>query len=1654
MDSLINNCSYREENDVSEDASSCTTPCTQTPIKTELEDETCENNNNLVIGLVSKENVNNANLKPEIFKSDEEIYLNNDSESKTSTIDYNLPNDTFNDDLQGKNFKSEYLIPLMEKVRETSSKENSEDNVSTSDNYLPIESSLGNCVQEETFVSEDSNSMTQSAEQTSLEENSDDESVDDYFLATESFLNNSIQINLKSEDSKSTLLSDEQESLRENTVSVSDEPLLNDCREEVIKSEDYNYPVLSSEQIPLNKKLEEKVPTAINCLSTSSINDLQYEVSKSKSSDSCPHAQNQIDTQKTPKKDIQEMSIPNLSLPTDSSSNCAHEDISSVQYKDPCFPTPVNRTFLRNDIEDEVSSPSHSETTQSLFNHGVPRNNNLTFEEQPNQFDSFNSIMYYRNQIDELSQKCISKILAEKEKCMETYEARYYEVAKQRSLDLAAQQSQFESVASESKTQLSLAYSSNPKDVIKSCKSTLKSFKDDCRLFKNFYPASAFRNEVLSTLEDHQVLIVSADSYYSFNVVLPVFIKKQQPKVPLVCCENSEFTRSWLCESVIDFLGDKIVTSLSHKKGVKDQVLCLTEEEILEGFLNTQHLFQQRTNFIINVPLIRSVNCDILLANILDMLKLNEDSRLVLLISPYTKMRDYQKYFSNFTIVSVLKTKCLTLPVKTVWKNNSLTPADDYVEEVVRTILAILVLKEHGDILAFLPQLEDLERAAEILDRRLLELNQENVEHILIHENAICDFDIYSFITLTDSIRKIFLATNCAETLFLPSVQHIVDCGIRNVYLYDNNAKTDMSNAIFTSRKNADLRKVLAGARQPGVCYRIYSKNNYLEDMQCIDSPDILIISPVNAMLKLFQYRPHSATNTHLIKSISENERHAALKTLEDCGAVKNKVLTSMGENIAKLPFEVNYSKLILLALEHDVVFEAIVLVSFFTSSDNIFLHSDDKKQQRIIDAKKLQLIQNDSDTITYLYIYKMYMDSNFSKEFCNNHFINDEAIDNISGNIIEMCCIVGSCLDVNVLQSFSSQSDSVLCITQLLFECFQNNLCVFTGHTASGYKMLYSTAFASIHSSSLICQWQILPQFIIYDHLHPTNNHLVHITAIPDDIIMSGLRSGALKYDFEELFEQILVKRTIEPIGEELMKNLTEGENLKVIQIQVREECGSDYIFLDLCSRKGHVYIYALPDSIDNAQCVVEDTVKSMLTNLLSENQIQILELKKAQNTVSVEVNWSKGAVASSISLCTQTPISFGSSKNSVPIQNVTENLVSFPYYLCISLMRRYCIGEGVVTFDDNESFMEARKLGMKYVRMLGTEVFIQLGNKDNYQLCLTGLPPETCNQNLKKELNAILPNSKIDKIELKYRNPFETSDEELQKIQLMITTICTEYDLLDQCDIVIPKPEAKDVDMVVKVYTNDNRVLNFITEIILAEFVKNKKVISEVKFFVIMKCSPAIYNALGPRFISDLVQCESKLKSQLRKLRTDLQFSFHADTETEDMVTLNVSSNNNEIIPLLHQTINNLLEGEILNVKNIKGLENLFFYGGHIWLRNLEKTENLYIVEDKQVKEIRLYGSEESCNNAKIQIIEFLEDAENDVMVPIPLSGEINSSLLLKAIIKEYGINLEMLIESCSLRSTLLDIKARQLLLRGSRDAVEKVSMNKILIMISFYI
>ncbi|GFQ67881.1 ATP-dependent RNA helicase DEAH12, chloroplastic [Trichonephila clavata] len=1254
----------------------------------------------------------------------------------------------------------------------------------------------------------------------------------------------------------------------------------------------------------------------------------------------------------------------------------------------------------------------------------------------------FDAVMQYRQDIEELSEQYISKIYLEMKRKIFLKNYKYSKTFEFFSDNLKRQLKQFEKVISELKFRLSSACTLCTEEATKHCEQIKKEFLFECRLLDNYFPAYAFRDYMLSSVKVNQIIITNADSSFGFNMILPLLIRLKFPEIFVISCESCEILKMRLSKWLSNFLG-KVETGLSHKKQFSNVMLCITEKQMLNYFVNDKYIFKQAVYIIFNLPLVRSIESDLVLANFQEILKLNKDSKLILLTSPYADINMYQIYFSKMKSdgVSVLKVENINLPVATIWKNDALTPLDDYVSQVVQTIFAILTLENKGDILAFLPDFTDLQRAKELLKIKLSHLYFHEIECLLLYENSSY---VINYETVPDSKRTVFLASGCAESAVFPSVKFVVDCGLQRSTFYDNNLKRDVLKITFISRQRAKLRKYLASSFTSGVCYRIYNKKNYCEDMLQKDFPEILRQNPFSTLIKLFQFRVNNISKLPLIEFYPEKVICNTMEDLKKYGALKDQNVTSLGEDMSKLPFDGRYSKLILLGIEQGFAFEAIVLVAFFCNSQNIFLHSNNERHQQLIDAVKLQLTLNDSDTFTFLNVYKDWMDVDFSSEWCKNHHININVLKNVQLCVSEICGIIKDCLGENIHQGFSNLQNCCLDFTEILLECFHHDLCVFSGHSKSGYRILSTSSIGFVHPTSVIYQMKDPPQFILYDHIVCNGeNTLIHITAVSSDLIMKALSNNMLHFDYYNLFEKTLICRVIEPVGQELMNEIllgVDGKKFKFIEEQIRKDSGSNFIFIDLSVDKGRVFIYALPDHIDFAQCALEDNLKCKFDSILHEHCTDILEIKYERNKVYFEINWSKGAA--SITLISR---SQNESQNTYKQDFIDEDILDsvniapyLPYQLCLAWIRRPSSGEAYVTYKDETNFMSARKLALKYLMIFGHEIFIQVSSKKANQLYITGLPPETNIAHLIKELQLLSPNSEISAVELKYVPPFETSDSYLLKLKSMITDVCKEF-ILEEYDVIIPKPNPKDLDMMVFINSQEKEALNMIADILSVDIVKNKKFITKIIYTLVIKCNKDVCKILRSVFISELKQMEQNLKTYSED-KTGYEIGFSTDLESEEKALIKISCNNIEILSLIQRKINDLLEGEIVCNRNIKNLENIFFHGGRVWLSNLAEAENVHIVINNKTKTLILYGSQKACDNVKYQIGMFLENTGNNVIKTIPLNIVQNSSMLLKAVIREYGVNLERFIELCGLHTALLDIKAHKMLIHGSVQNVEK--------------
>ncbi|GFY59988.1 ATP-dependent RNA helicase DEAH12, chloroplastic [Trichonephila inaurata madagascariensis] len=1204
--------------------------------------------------------------------------------------------------------------------------------------------------------------------------------------------------------------------------------------------------------------------------------------------------------------------------------------------------------------------------------------------------------------------------------------------------NLILQQKQFEDYIAKVKGQLSLLFTSDVQDLLRSCDTIRKNVKKECNVFTRSLPAYAFKGDILQKIHENQVTIVNADSTYFLNILMPIFVKSEFPEHFLVCSETCQLLTERLKRNLFQLLHYKM--EIDEMK-FNNEMNIMSMGDLLDNFSKDCTSEEKNIFAILNLPLKRSLSLDIILADLKDILLEKKQTKLILMTSLYDHAHKYESFFSGVTSVAVIKMPSLILPVKIVWKNSALLPTDDYVDEVVKTALAIHTLNGPGDVIAYLPTFADTKSASLGINEKLSALQFEDLKCDILHETSTNKQCLDLINKRSSDKRTIFLATDCAEMLVIPSVRYIIDCGLRKEDIFDTKKKIDVSMTTFISRDKSKLRKSLAGAFGTGVCYRLYSKEDYLREMPSIEYPEILTVNPFNSMIKVFQHRPTTATTVEFVESLPNNTKENALKLLKKYNAIKDNALTELGKSIVKLPFPVRYSKLILLGIHWGLAYEAVIVVAFFSVKGRVFKYSIDKDCQREIDAVKLNFIQHDSDTLSYLYIYKMWLENGCNETWCEDHYINYSTLKHVHGKVNEICQIVGESLKENIQQdSINTSNSSADSLLEMLFECFMENLCVFTGHYKSGYRVLSSHSIAFLHPSSIICQTGNLPQFITFDHMISTNREfLISITAIPLNVVMDALTKQVIEFDYSDMFERSLVQKVIEPVGERLIKQVLlgkKGQKLKAIECHIQSLLNTDSLVIEPIAEKGHVLVYALEHQIEKATEIVNEVLNRQFEDLVNLEQVHTLDLKRGQISIPVELKWLRGAKMVSVKVGKNSQSTNVIQNNLDTAENPSDQLPCvIQQSINVTWVRRPCNGNGYITFN-GEDFIKARKKAMKSFQILGSDVFIQLSKNAKNQLYFSGIPPEAKPSDLQEAFENLLPDVKLVKVELKYVSPFETSENELQEIKDRIQKMCNKYTSLSNFTVVVPMP--KPTSTIMKAFINvQDEDIDRAAECLSQHMIESKKLVCKPVYRSVIKCHLEICEGLKQRFQEMLSELQYKLKKQYLE---DELFDFVINKVTDDLAAIKMLTNRREILQILQATVNKLLEGELLN-RNFHGkLNKIFCHGGHMWLRSLEKTSGVHIIEDYVNKTLRLYGSKENCQLCKRRIHQFLEDTENEALTHIQLSGEKNNRNLLKKIIKKYGVNLEKFIESCELRNAVLDIKSCSLSLLGSRDSILK--------------
>lgn len=256
------------------------------------------------------------------------------------------------------------------------------------------------------------------------------------------------------------------------------------------------------------------------------------------------------------------------------------------------------------------------------------------------------------------------------------------------------------------------------------------------------------------------------------------------------------------------------------------------------------------------------------------------------------------------------------------------TPIWEQVTQLTREALA---LSDPGNILIFLPGTHEIRRTIELL---------ENLPAAKSYEV----FPLYSALPPADQERairpsdrpKIIVSTNVAETsLTIPGIRTVIDSGLARSSSYDPRRGINTLLIKKISRAAADQRAGRAGRTAPGRCLRLWSTTDHARREE-FEVPEVHRIDLSEAVL-LLKSSGNEPRNFRWLDAPIDTSLEKAEHLLRDLHAISpSGDLTEIGIEMAKLPLEPRFARLLLAGL-HYGCFAETAFIAATVQGEGIF---------------------------------------------------------------------------------------------------------------------------------------------------------------------------------------------------------------------------------------------------------------------------------------------------------------------------------------------------------------------------------------------------------------------------------------------------------------------------------------------------------------------------------------------------------------------------------------------------------------------------------------------------------------------------------------------------------------------------------------------
>ena len=441
-------------------------------------------------------------------------------------------------------------------------------------------------------------------------------------------------------------------------------------------------------------------------------------------------------------------------------------------------------------------------------------------------------------------------------------------------------------------------------------------------------PITAERHAIAAAVEQHPVVVVCGETGSG-----------KTTQLPKICLAAGRGTAGWIGHTqprriaarsvagrIARELGGRVGGAVGCKVRFHDEVgpetyVKIMTDGILVAEIARDRRFEAYDTVIIDEAHERSLNIDLLFGHLKGLLLQRPDLRVI--VSSATL--DTQRISDYFGGAPVIDVSGRSYPVELRHAEEGSAPEDPVaaVPEAVRA----LVREGPGDILVFLPGERDIREAARTLraDRafdvlplyaRLNHAQQERVFH-------------------PGERRRVVLATNVAETsITVPGIRFVVDTGLARISRYSYRTKVQRLPVEPVSRASAEQRRGRCGRVGPGVCVRLFSREDYASRPR-FTAPEIRRTNLASVILRMAASGLGRVDEFAFIEPPDRRFVTDGYRLLRELGAfdVDDRV-TRIGRRLARLPVDPRLGRMILAAGELGCVAEILVIAAALSAGD------------------------------------------------------------------------------------------------------------------------------------------------------------------------------------------------------------------------------------------------------------------------------------------------------------------------------------------------------------------------------------------------------------------------------------------------------------------------------------------------------------------------------------------------------------------------------------------------------------------------------------------------------------------------------------------------------------------------------------------------